>query len=87
MNEVDSEKNEQIEIEKTKAEKFISNNELTLFIVSVVLVISSGITLLTLTLLRSNIERDSTRRFWLNQLAKYVIIAIIQFTTGMAVIK
>lgn len=73
--------------ERTRAEKFIANNTILLFVISVLFVICSGATLLALTLSRSNIEHDNTRRFWLNQFAKYVIIALIQFITGLAVIK
>lgn len=63
------------------------NPQIIFFPLSVAFVMITGIILITMTLLRSNVENNDELRFWMNQLAKYCSIGIFQYIAGISVVK
>jgi len=69
----------------TQIGRMYAEYEKHIFIFCVSFIILSGIGLVIATILRSDVEQNNELRFWMNQLAKYLLIMIFQLIAGVAV--
>ena len=81
--EVESDDQDEFIPPKTNLLDHIKSKSSLIFLLSFIFIISSAIILITLTLLNND---NHDRRFWYNQLSKYILLVLIQYGMALLVI-